>query len=115
MAEVMLGRAPIDPAKVDRLTAWFDELHEREAEVIKTLEHEGVYTESAFLQASSDTFYLYVYMEADDLEKADEAGDEEKYRIDEEHHEVLSDVRIGDWEMLETIGHFTNPHKRASQ
>jgi len=112
MTDVNLARARIKDGKTDRLRAWFEEMHERESEVIETLRHEGVYTETAFILSSDETAYLYVYMEAEDFEKADEAGDKEAYDIDEEHHEVLKDTLTGDWEALETIGHFTNPSLR---
>lgn len=112
MTEVMLARAPIEPGKEDRVREWFEELQEREDEVVETLRHEGVYTETAFLHTVDGTTYLSVYMEADDLAEADDAGDEEAYDIDEEHHEVLGETLAGDWEELETIGHFTNPSLR---
>jgi len=112
MADVTLVRARIEKGKTDRLRTWFEELHDRESEVVETLRHEGVYTETAFILSSGETAYLYVYMEAQDLEKADEAGDKEEYDIDKEHHEVLQDTLTGDWETLETIGHFTNPSLR---
>jgi hypothetical protein len=51
-------------------------------------------------------------MEAEDLDAADEAGDEEAYEIDEQHHEVLRETLVGEWEGLETIGHFTNSELR---
>jgi phosphomannomutase len=108
MVEVNLARTRIEDGKTDQLRSWFKELQERESEVIETLQHERVYTETAFILPSDDTAYLYVYMEAEDLEEADEAGDKEEYEIDEEHHEVLRDSLTGDWETLETIGHFTN-------
>lgn len=112
MAEVTLARARVEPGKADRLRDWYAELGERNSEVVETLDHEGVYTETAFLRSDDDATYLYVYMEARNLEAADEAGDEEAYEIDEQHHAVLRDALAGDWEELETIGHFTNPHLR---
>ncbi|WP_436910654.1 DUF6176 family protein [Halosimplex marinum] len=112
MPEVTLARARIEDGKADRLRSWFEELQERESEVVATLRHEGVYTETAFVRSTDEEAYLYVYMEAEDLAAADEAGDEEAYDIDEEHHEVLRETLVGDWEPLETIGHFTNPDLR---
>lgn len=112
MPGVKLARAPVEPGKVDRLRAWFEELDDRETEVVETLQHEGVYTEAAFLQSFDQGTYLYLYMEADDLDAADEAGDAEEYRIDVEHHAVLRETLAGEWEELETIGHFTNPELR---
>jgi hypothetical protein len=86
MTEAMLVRARIKPGKADRLRAWYEELQERESEVVETLQHEGVYTETAFIQSVNGAAYLYGYMEAADLQEADETGDEEVYEIDSEHH-----------------------------
>jgi len=112
MPEVTLARARIESGKVDRLREWFAELQAREDEVVETLQHESVYTETGFVHEVDDAAYLYVYMEADDIEAADEAGDEEAYEIDEQHHEVLRETLDGDWGELETIGHFTNSELR---
>lgn len=111
MTETVIARARIKSGKADRLRAWYNELHERESEVIETLQHEGVYTETAFIQSIDGTEYLYVYMEASDLNKAQEAGGEEVYKIDEEHHAVLDETLTGDWQELELIGHYTNPNR----
>lgn len=108
----MLGRARIGPGKEARLRDWFDELGEREGEVVETLRHEGVYTESAFVLSTDHGSYLYVYMEADDLRRAVEAGEEESYEIDERHHDVLDECLATGWERLDAIGHFTNPDLR---
>ena len=64
MSDVKLARARIEPGKEDRLRAWYAELQEREPEVVETLRHEGVYTETAFVQSLDDGTYLYLYMEA---------------------------------------------------
>jgi hypothetical protein len=109
----MITRARIVPGKESRLRAWFEEMRDRKSEVVETLQHEGVYTETAFIHSADDASFLYIYMEAENLEIADAAGDEEKYVIDEEHHEVLRETLTGDWEKLETIGHFTNPSRRG--
>lgn len=108
MTEAKLTRARIKPGKVDRLRAWYEELQDRELEVIETLQHEGTYTETAFIQSVNGTNYLYIYMEAVDFQKADEAGDEEIFEIDKEHHAVLKET-LGEGQELEPIAHFTNP------
>lgn len=105
----MLARTRIKPGKADSLREWYEELHERESEVVETLQHEGVYTETAFIQSVNGTEYLYGYMEAADLQEADKAGDEEVYEIDREHHKVLEEALAEDWQQLELLGHFTNP------
>ena len=115
MSEAMLARCRIQSAKEERVRAWFAELREREDEVVETLQHEGVYTETGFVASFDDEPYLFVYMEAEDLDAADEAGDEEAYDIDEEHHAVFAECLSGEWEELDTIGHFTNPALRAAE
>jgi len=112
VTDVNLARAPIEAGAERRLREWFAELSDRESEVVETLDHEGVYTETAFVLTDDEQAYLYVYMEAEDFEAADAAGDEEAYDIDEKHHEVLRETLAGDWESLEPIGHFTNPSLR---
>jgi hypothetical protein len=110
---VQLARARIEPEKVDRVREWYAELERRESEVRAALDHEGVYTETAFVHEVDDTAYLHVYMEADDVQAADEAGDEEQFEIHEEHHEVLRETLAGEFVELESIGHFTNPDLRG--
>lgn len=111
MAEVVLVRQRIEPGETDRLREWYAELADREDEVVATLEHEAVYTETAFVETTENGDYLYGYMEADDLEAADAAGDAEEYDVDEEHHAVLEKALTGDREVIEPIGHFTNPNR----
>ena len=113
MSEVTLARARIVPGKADRLREWYAELERREDEVVETLQHEGVSTETAFLDASGEPGFLYVYMEATDLEAADEAGNDEAFEVDEQHHEVLGECLDSEWEALETIGHYVNPARSA--
>ena len=112
MAEVKLARRRIEPGKETRLRSWFDGLADRESDVVETLEHEGVYTETAFVGAVDGATYLYLYMEAERLDAAEAAGDEERYEIDEQHHAVLQETLAGEWEELDTIGHFVNPSLR---
>ncbi|WP_132057932.1 DUF6176 family protein [Halorussus amylolyticus] len=111
MTEATLVRARIKPGKTERLRTWFTELSDREDEVLETLHHEGMYTETAFIETTDDSDYFYMFMEAADMEVADEAGDEEAYEIDEQHHEVLAETLTDDDRKFESIGHFTNPDR----
>jgi hypothetical protein len=110
--DVKLARARVVDGKADRLREWYAELERREAEVRETLAHEGVLTESAFLDERDGDTYLYVLMEADDLAAAQAAGDEEAFEIDEQHHAVLAECLTGGWQDLEPIAHLTNPALR---
>lgn len=112
MADVQLARCQIQPGMEERLRDWYAELHERIDEVEQTLEYEGVYTETAFIQEIGDISYLYVFMEMHP-EQSEAATDDEKYQIDAEHHAVLQACLVGtEWEYLEDIGHYTNPALR---
>jgi hypothetical protein len=108
MSEVLLVRRRIEPGKTERLRAWYDELEEREREVVETLDHESVYTETAFVEETGNGDFLYGYMEAADLDAASEAADEEIYDVDREHHEVLAECLTGERTVLDPIGHFTH-------
>jgi len=111
MKEVNLARCEIKSGKEDKIRDWYAELHDRIDEVEETLVYEGVYTESAFIQRKGETKYLYVLMEIN-TEISKEATDDEKYKIDEEHHNILDECLIGEWEYLDNIGHYTNPELR---
>ena len=111
MPEAKLSRCRIKNGKVEKLRSWYRELENRSDEVEKTLKHENMLTETAFIQETEKGFYLYVYMESEELEKAEKSGDEEKFDIDREHHEVLGECLEGEWRKLETIGHLTNPER----
>lgn len=50
MVETTLTRGRVEPGQVDRIREWFAELREREAEVERTLENEGVHTETTVLE-----------------------------------------------------------------
>ena len=111
MTDTVLTRAPVAQDEVDRLREWYAELETRDAEVVETLRAEGMLTETAFLDTSGPTPYLYVYMEAEDVDAALAAAADSAFDIDEQHHAVLAETLAGDWEHLDRIGHFTNPER----
>lgn len=111
MSEVKLSFCKIKPGKAERLRSWYRELEERSEGVQKSLEHEDMFTETAFIQENSQDTYLYVYMESEDMEEAEKSGDKEKFDIDQEHHEVLEECLTGEWRTLERIGHMVDPDR----
>jgi L-rhamnose mutarotase len=111
MTELNLARCEIEDGKTDKLREWYAELHRRIDEVEETLVYEGVYTETAFIDSTESTDFLYVFMEIN-TEISEQAEDDEKYKIDAEHHNVLEECLIGEWEYLDNIGHYTNPELR---
>lgn len=112
MVETTLTRGRVEPGQVDRLREWFAELREREAEVERTLENEGVDTETAFLEVRGGEAYLWYYLEAESVEAALSAYEESDHAIDREHAAVLEEAIAG-WEtdVVETLAHFTHPER----
>jgi hypothetical protein len=111
MTDVKLSYCKVKPGKAEKLRSWYRELEQRSEEAEKSLRHEKMFTETAFIQEHGEDMFLFVYMESEDINKAEKAGDEEKFDIDEEHHNVLDNCLEGNWSTLETIGHLTNPER----
>ena len=111
MTDVKLSYCKVESGKAEKLRSWYRELEQRSEEVKKSLRHEKMFTETAFIQEYGKDMFLFVYMESEDINKAEKAGDEEKFDIDEEHHDVLDNCLEGSWSTLETIGHLTNPER----
>jgi|APHM01.1.fsa_nt_gi hypothetical protein len=111
MTDVKLSYCEVKPDKAEKLRSWYRELQQRSDEVEESLKHEKMFTETAFIQEYRDDKFLFVYMESEDINEIEEAGNKEKFDIDEEHHEVLNDCLTGDWSTLEAIGHMTSSER----
>ena len=115
MAEVVLTKQKIADGKTDRLIEWMSEVRDREDEVVKTFQSEGIQTEAAFLEHGDDGDYLIYFMEADDLNKAYESFSESSHEIDKEHKrvmdEVLEDSNDLGVENYKLLYHMTNPNR----
>lgn len=94
MLDVALVRQAVDPEKVDRLREWTDEILDRRAEALTSMDAEGMHAEGAFLRETEDGVYLYAYVEADDVEAALATYAESDRDIDEDHREVMDEVVI---------------------
>ncbi|RKG38122.1 hypothetical protein D9K79_12780 [Acinetobacter cumulans] len=79
---VLIELKPDAMANVD---AWKTELTARKAEVIETLQAEGVFVESWFHVALEGKDYLIAYMRAEDIAKAQQIGRESSFPIDVMH------------------------------
>ncbi|WP_458207680.1 DUF6176 family protein [Haladaptatus sp. NG-SE-30] len=108
MNDIVLVRREIRPGKTQELREWFDELTQREDEVLETLANEGVYTESVFFESTADVDYIYYYMEAADMNHAKEAVEESEYPIDAEHTRVMERTLTDELTKLEPLAHFEN-------
>jgi len=91
----ILSTAWIVPGKTDRLKAWYDELEERREESLETIRNEGVRQEAAFILNTDHGDLLCVFLEVDDMEKANAAFFSSPLKMDQEHRQVMDEVTIG--------------------
>lgn len=105
MTEVKLIKFTFKPGKKQVWLDWCEQLKKRQAEVIETLKHEGVVSESCFI--SEDGLSLYYFMEAESFEKAKEAISKSTFKIDVEH-KAAREVSIEFVEKLSCLFHFSN-------
>jgi hypothetical protein len=83
MTEVILRKFRFKPATRQEWMDWCQELNRRRDEVTQTLRSEGVLVEHCFLAADEDGIYYFV--EAEDLERAQNAANTSRHPLDEEH------------------------------
>lgn len=106
MTTTLMNKTRVRDDKVELLREWFEELDEREEEVIQTLEDRNVLMENTFLERTENETYLYYMVEFESEEDEQESGLETE--IDEEHHNVLEEaLDTDDTKELELIGHFS--------
>jgi hypothetical protein len=91
----ILSTAWIVPGKSERLRAWYRELDGRRDEAFKTLDNEGVRQEVAFILNSDHGELLAVFIEVDDMDKADEAFFSSPFEIDHQHRQVMDECTVG--------------------
>lgn len=82
----------VRPDKVDRLRDWMEELHHRRDEVLETFAQETVRQEAAWLMETVEGTILVYAIEAEDLEQAQRAVEENPFPIDLEHGAVMEEV-----------------------
>ena len=113
MVETTIIRQEIKPDKVSELKEWMEEADNRKSEIVETLRHEGVRTESTFLEESSDGTFLVTYMEAEDLRAVQEAFEESTFEIDIEYKQIVRECLVDGQPVgtFEPLYHATNPDR----
>jgi hypothetical protein len=91
----ILSTAFIHPGKTERLKTWYRELEHRKAEVLETLENEGVRQEIAFIVPTEHGDMLAVFSESDDPDGARAAFASSPFEIDHKHLAVMDEVTVG--------------------
>jgi Family of unknown function (DUF6176) len=82
----------VRPEKVGRLREWMDELSRRRDEVLETFAKETVRHEVGYLFETTDGPILLYVVEAEDLQQAARAVEENPLPIDLEHRNVMREV-----------------------
>lgn len=70
---------------LDEVRHWFQTLKNRINEVLISLENEGVFVESAFLDKQGDDYFLIYYMKAHDINHVYEVFTKSTLAIDDYH------------------------------
>jgi len=113
MTEATLVKQEVDPQKAPKLKRWLEEVSNRTDEAVETLQDEGVATESVFLAESTHGMVLVTYIEAEDLQEAQEAFAESTHEIDVEHKQVLQECLVDDQavDSFQPVYHIANPDR----
>jgi Family of unknown function (DUF6176) len=85
----------VRPERLGRLRAWMAALAQRDEEVRQTFRQETVRHELAYLIQGPDEPLLVYIIEAEDLEQAARAVQDNPLPIDLEHRQVMAEV-LGD-------------------
>ena len=91
----VLSTAWVLPGKSERLRQWYKELEERRDEAFQTLDNEGVRQEVAFILDTEHGELLAVFIEVEDMDKANEAFFSSPFEIDRQHAEVMEECTVG--------------------
>ncbi|PHN07368.1 DUF6176 family protein [Flavilitoribacter nigricans] len=78
-------RVQLKADSLDSVYEWSRELNGRQPEALQTLEEEGIFLESVFLERTDTGNYLIYYMKMRDPKKAAEIFAASKHPIDEYH------------------------------
>ncbi len=91
----VLSTAWIVPGKGDRLREWYRELASRRDEALASLQNEGIRQEAAFILDTEHGELLCVFIEVEDMEKANEAFYSSPYELDHMHRQVMDETTVG--------------------
>jgi hypothetical protein len=91
----ILSTARVKPGKSSRLRGWYADLEERREEALETQRAEGVSQEHAFILPGSEFDLLAVFIEVEDMDKANAAYFSSPFAIDAEHRAVMEECTEG--------------------
>jgi Family of unknown function (DUF6176) len=91
----ILSTAWILPGKTQRLRDWYVELESRRDEAFQTLNNEGVRQEVAYILNTEHGDLLAVFIEVDDMDRANEAFFDSPFELDHQHRAVMDECTVG--------------------
>jgi hypothetical protein len=91
----ILSTAWVVPGKSERLRAWYQELEDRREETLQTLDNEGIRQEVAFILNTDHGELLAVFIEVEDMARANEAFFSSPFEIDHQHRQVMDECTVG--------------------
>ena len=91
----VLSTAWVVPGKTERLRKWYAELERRSDEAFQTLDNEGIRQEVAFILGTEHGDLLAVFLEVEDMARANEAFLASPFEIDHQHRAVMEECTVG--------------------
>jgi hypothetical protein len=91
----ILSTAWIVPGKTQKLRDWYAELVSRRDEAFQSLDNEGVRQEVAYILDTEHGDLLAVFIEVDDMDRANEAFYSSPFEVDHLHRAVMDECTVG--------------------
>ncbi|MCP4442684.1 MAG: hypothetical protein GY810_27580 [Aureispira sp.] len=96
-------KIPLKPNVIEKVRAWAKELNSRPQECMESLEEEGIYLETVFLDQTSIGDYLIYILKMQDEEKAHQVAQQSTRTIDAFHQQFKKECWAGPGQPLEPL------------
>lgn len=90
--EVECLRFRIKDGALPKLREWSNTLKSQIGEVKSILKKEGIFLESAFLEKTTDGYYLIYFIRASNLKKSKKISDSSEHPIDLYHQKIMGEI-----------------------
>lgn len=107
--QIRCVRVKLKPDSLERVREWQSVMNERRAEALETMQAEGMWVESTFLEETPEGPHLIVVLIAEDFDKARAVGRASTHAIDVYHREFRQAVADShaDLELLVDFNRFS--------
>ncbi|MGL6197664.1 MAG: DUF6176 family protein [Lachnospiraceae bacterium] len=83
--DIKLYKMEVIKGKEDVAREWLNFLKNSKEEAVQTLKNEKVYLESYFMAEEDGTMFVYCFMAADNIDKANQIASTSNNKLDEQH------------------------------